>query len=82
MTPLLTPAQEMTLYLVTQGMSDEEIAVELGVAHGTVKYRTTVLRSKFGVSRRRHLIKAGNKVLDAASRSAIRSRIRQQKEEK
>jgi ATP/maltotriose-dependent transcriptional regulator MalT len=53
--PALTARQRQVVELIAQGLSNEEIANQLGIAPRTVKAHSDVLRQKLGVSRRRQI---------------------------
>jgi DNA-binding CsgD family transcriptional regulator len=53
---VLSLRQGQVLALVADGLTDAEIAMELGIAPRTVRMHVDVLRSKFGVARRRQLL--------------------------
>ncbi len=48
----LTPRQLEVLGLITQGLSNKEIARELGLSEATVKFHLKNIFAKLGVSRR------------------------------
>src|ERR671924_722690 len=53
--PALTARQRQVVELIAQGLSNEEIANQLGIAPRTVKAHSDGLRQKLGVSRRRQI---------------------------
>src|ERR687887_302451 len=53
--PALTDRQRQVVELIAQGLSNEEIANQLGITPRTVKAHSDVLRQKLGVSRRRQI---------------------------
>lgn len=50
--PNLTPREEEVLRLMARGLSNEQIASELGIAEGTVKNHVSNLYAKLGVNSR------------------------------
>jgi DNA-binding CsgD family transcriptional regulator len=50
-----TDRQRQVIQLIAEGCSNEEIAARLGVTPRTAKAHCDTLRSKLGVSRRRHI---------------------------
>ena len=53
--PALTDRQRQVVELIAQGLSNEEIADQLGISPRTVKAHSDVLRQKLGVTRRRQI---------------------------
>jgi ATP/maltotriose-dependent transcriptional regulator MalT len=53
--PPLTERQRQVVELIAAGNSNEEIGARLGISGRTVKAHCDVLRSKLGVTRRRHI---------------------------
>jgi DNA-binding CsgD family transcriptional regulator len=51
--PVLTERQRQVARRVERGLTNEEIAAELGIAPRTVKAHCDLLRRKLGVSKRR-----------------------------
>jgi len=51
----LTDRQHQVALAVERGLTNEEIAAELGISPRTVKAHTDVIRRKFGVRRRRQI---------------------------
>ncbi|MBX7430717.1 LuxR C-terminal-related transcriptional regulator [Mycobacterium sp. Y57] len=52
----LTPQEEAVTTLVTQGLSNREVAAELYVSHKTVQYHLTRIYAKLGVRSRSELV--------------------------
>jgi DNA-binding CsgD family transcriptional regulator len=52
---MLTPRENQVLQLIVRGMTDGEIAEELGISRSTVDAHTSMLRSKLGVKRKDQL---------------------------
>jgi DNA-binding CsgD family transcriptional regulator len=50
-----TPRQRQVVHLIAEGCSNVEVAERLGVSPRTAKAHSDVLRTKLGVSRRRHI---------------------------
>ena len=55
----LTDKQTAVLELVVDGLTSREIAAQLGCSPATAKAHCDVLRRKFGVERKSHLIATG-----------------------
>lgn len=53
--PRLTPRQRQVLYGVARGLTNQQIADRLGIAHTTVKWHLGTLMAKFSVSNRTEL---------------------------
>ncbi len=51
----ITSRQRQVIELIAQGLSNEEISHELGIAPRTAKAHCDVLRQKLGVPRRRQI---------------------------
>lgn len=73
----LTPRQEQILALLAEGMSNQEIADELQIQHGTVKQHIFVLFRKLRVTNRAkavivasHLIKNGRASISSKAKAA------------
>jgi len=54
--PRLTPKETKVMTLVSLGMSTEEVATELGVALGTVKFHLANVYRKLGAKSRGHAV--------------------------
>ena len=54
----LTPRENEVLQLIVKGMTDGEIAAQLGISRSTVDAHTSMLRSKLRVKRKDELPKA------------------------
>ncbi|MBV8598170.1 MAG: helix-turn-helix transcriptional regulator [Actinobacteria bacterium] len=52
---VITDRQRKVIELIAQGMSNEELSLELGISPRTAKAHCDVLRQKLGVTRRRHI---------------------------
>ena len=52
---ILTPREQTLIPLLIQGMTDKEIARELGLLDSSVRTYVGVLRKKFGVNNRTKL---------------------------
>ena len=52
---LLTDRQRQVIALIAQGLSNEEVACELGISPRTAKAHCDILRQKLGVPRRRQI---------------------------
>ena len=52
---ILTPREQTLIPLLIQGMTDKEIARELGLLDSSVRTYVGVLRKKFGVTNRTRL---------------------------
>ena len=52
---LITARQRQVIELIAQGLSNEELSVELGISPRTAKAHCDVLRQKLGVPRRRQI---------------------------
>ena len=71
----LTPRQEQILGLLSEGMSNQEIADELKIQHGTVKQHLFVLFRKLRVTNRaKAVIVAGNLVKSGRASSAPKAK--------
>lgn len=55
---MLTPREREVLDLIVRGMTDGEIAEQLGISRSTVDAHTSMLRSKLGVRRKNQLAAA------------------------
>ena len=53
---VLTPREWEVLDLIEDGLTNEEIAIRLGVSFGTAKYHVSEIMSKLGVTRRRDTV--------------------------
>ncbi|MCE0764574.1 helix-turn-helix transcriptional regulator [Pseudonocardia kujensis] len=53
--PLLTRRQRQVLQAVARGLTNQQIADRLGIAHTTVKWHLGALMAKFSVSNRTEL---------------------------
>lgn len=53
--PVLTPRESEILQLIVRGMTDGEIAEQLGISRSTVDAHTAMLRSKLRVKRKDEL---------------------------
>ena len=80
---LLTPRQEQILGLLSEGMSNQEIADELHIQHGTVKQHLFILFRKLQVTNRakaviaaNQLIKGGHNETALGSSAAVKSLVR------
>ena len=62
----LTPREEETLDWIIDGRSIDEAASLMGIPPRTAKYYSDRLRVKFGVARRRELIRLGREWFDDA----------------
>ena len=51
----ITDRQREVIELIAQGLSNDELSIELGVSPRTVKAHCDVLRYKLGVKRRRQI---------------------------
>jgi DNA-binding CsgD family transcriptional regulator len=51
----ITDRQRKIVELIAQGLSNEEVAVELGISPRTAKAHCDILRQKLGVPKRRHI---------------------------
>lgn len=51
----ITPRQRQVIRLIAEGLSNEELGLELGISPRTAKAHCDVLRQKLGVSRRRQI---------------------------
>jgi len=54
-TASITPRQRQVIRLIAEGLSNEELGVELGISPRTAKAHCDVLRMKLGVQRRRQI---------------------------
>ena len=61
----LTPRQEQILTLLTEGKSNKEIALELGIQQGTVKQHLFVLYRRLGVANRAKAAIAASQLIKA-----------------
>ena len=52
---LITTRQRQVIELIAQGMSNEEVGVELGISPRTAKAHSDALRQKLGVPKRRQI---------------------------
>ena len=52
---LITDRQRQVIELIAQGLSNEELSVELGISPRTAKAHCDALRQKLGVPRRRQI---------------------------
>jgi len=52
---LITERQRQVIQLIAEGLSNEELGVELGISPRTAKAHCDVLRQKLGVPRRRQI---------------------------
>ncbi len=57
--PRLTPREREVLDLLARGLSNKQIAWELGVSEGTVKYHVAALYAKLGASNRTEALRLG-----------------------
>jgi len=51
----ITTRQREVVELIAQGLSNDEVALELGISPRTVKAHCDVLRQKLGITRRRQI---------------------------
>ena len=51
----ITSRQRQVVELIAQGLSNDEVGVELGISPRTVKAHSDALRHKLGVPRRRQI---------------------------
>jgi DNA-binding CsgD family transcriptional regulator len=51
----ITPRQRQVIQLIAEGLSNEELGLELGISPRTAKAHCDVLRQKLGVPRRRQI---------------------------
>ena len=51
----ITPRQRQVIELIAEGLSNEELGLELGISPRTAKAHCDVLRQKLGVTRRRQI---------------------------
>jgi len=51
----ITPRQRQVIRLIAEGLSNEELGLELGISPRTAKAHCDVLRQKLGVPRRRQI---------------------------
>ena len=56
--PVLTERQRQVAGAIERGLSNREIARELGISERTMKAHSDVLRWKLGVKKRRHIAPA------------------------
>ena len=59
--PALTPKEQAVLRLTARGLTMDEIGAELRMPRRTVRYYSDKLRVKLDVSKRSHLIAAGQR---------------------
>ena len=52
---VITARQRQVIELIAQGMSNEEVGVELGISPRTAKAHSDALRQKLGVPKRRQI---------------------------
>jgi ATP/maltotriose-dependent transcriptional regulator MalT len=53
--PPITDRQREVITLIAAGLSNDEVAVRLGISPRTAKAHSDVLRQKLGVARRRYI---------------------------
>jgi ATP/maltotriose-dependent transcriptional regulator MalT len=51
----ITDRQRKIIELIAQGLSNEEVGVELGISPRTAKAHSDILRQKLGVTKRRQI---------------------------
>jgi DNA-binding NarL/FixJ family response regulator len=72
--PKLTPRQKEILPMIAQGMSTKEIAVQLGIAEGTIKIHTAALLRALGARNRTEAAVMAAKLVRSAVRAEVRVR--------
>ncbi len=71
---LLTPRQEQILGLLSEGMSNQEIADELRIQHGTVKQHLFILFRKLQVTNRAKAVIAANQLMKGGHKESTLGR--------